>query len=228
VQLGTTHTQQQNGSCCQRAASTRNTSVYHTKRSKLYFCGSAAVVLGVSTCPGARAGDGRGAGHRRAARDQLGVPARGAQHVGLPALPYVTAGSKTRHPEKPCCPGLLKSHPVCLCQLLAGGARAPGRLQTHRAARQRMRRYAPTVKSYVSTSLGPCMFRCNHHGLFEYVELFSMASFGVPVPMGLVPSAAPVSGIPASSSIGPEVPGNLLSFAFSVLRSFTEKVQHTN
>jgi hypothetical protein len=44
-------------------------------------------------------------------------------------LPYVTAGSKTRHPDTPCCPevaGLLESHPMCLCQLLAGGAESYG------------------------------------------------------------------------------------------------------
>jgi hypothetical protein len=44
-------------------------------------------------------------------------------------LTYVTAGSTTRHPDKACCPelaGLLESHPVCLCQLLAGGAESYG------------------------------------------------------------------------------------------------------
>jgi hypothetical protein len=44
-------------------------------------------------------------------------------------LTYVTAGSTTRQPDKPCCPefaGLLESHPVCLCQLLAGGAESYG------------------------------------------------------------------------------------------------------
>ena len=44
-------------------------------------------------------------------------------------LTYVTAGSTTRHPDKPCCPelaGLLESHPVCLCQLLSGGAESYG------------------------------------------------------------------------------------------------------
>jgi hypothetical protein len=38
-----------------------------------------------------------------------------------------------------------------------------------------------------------------------------MAAFGVPVPAGLVPAAAPVSGISPSSSMGPEVPGNLIT-----------------
>ena len=44
-------------------------------------------------------------------------------------LTYVTAGSKARHPDTPCCPelaGLLESHPVCLCQLLGGGAESYG------------------------------------------------------------------------------------------------------
>ena len=44
-------------------------------------------------------------------------------------LTYVTNGSTVRHPDKACCPelaGLLESHPICLCQLLAGGADSYG------------------------------------------------------------------------------------------------------
>ena len=44
-------------------------------------------------------------------------------------LSYVTNGSTVRHPDKACCPelaGLLESHPICLCQLLAGGADSYG------------------------------------------------------------------------------------------------------
>lgn len=44
-------------------------------------------------------------------------------------LPYVESGSTARHPDKACCPeldGLLQSNPVCLCQLLAGGADSYG------------------------------------------------------------------------------------------------------
>lgn len=40
-------------------------------------------------------------------------------------LTYVMNGSTARKPDEPCCPelaGLLESKPVCLCQLLAGGA----------------------------------------------------------------------------------------------------------
>jgi hypothetical protein len=44
-------------------------------------------------------------------------------------LPYVESGSTTKSPDKACCPeldGLLQSHPVCLCQLLAGGGESYG------------------------------------------------------------------------------------------------------
>lgn len=44
-------------------------------------------------------------------------------------LSYVQSGSTARRPDKPCCPelaGLLESTPVCLCQLLAGGAESYG------------------------------------------------------------------------------------------------------
>jgi hypothetical protein len=44
-------------------------------------------------------------------------------------LPYVESGSTTKNPDKACCPeldGLLQSHPVCLCQLLAGGGESYG------------------------------------------------------------------------------------------------------
>ncbi|KAJ6790761.1 putative xylogen-like protein 11 [Iris pallida] len=52
-------------------------------------------------------------------------------------LTYVEAGSKTKAPEKGCCSGLadlVNNSPVCLCQLLGGGASAYGiQIDTARA-----------------------------------------------------------------------------------------------
>ncbi|GJM92780.1 hypothetical protein PR202_ga09277 [Eleusine coracana subsp. coracana] len=103
-------------------------------------------------------------------------------------LTFVTAGSKSKQPDKPCCPelaGLLESHPVCLCQLLAGGAASYGIDVDYKRALA-----LPGICRLTAPPVSAC------------------AAFGVPVPMGLVPTAAPVSGISPSSSIGPDVPAN--------------------
>ncbi|TVU36583.1 hypothetical protein EJB05_18521 [Eragrostis curvula] len=101
-------------------------------------------------------------------------------------LTYVTAGSTARQPDKPCCPelaGLLESHPVCLCQLLAGGAASYGvDVDLKRAMA------LPGICRLTAPPVSAC------------------AVFGVPVPAGMVPAAAPISGISPSS--GPEVPAN--------------------
>ncbi|XP_062186603.1 non-specific lipid transfer protein GPI-anchored 2-like [Phragmites australis] len=102
-------------------------------------------------------------------------------------LTYVTAGSTARQPDKPCCPelaGLLESHPVCLCQLLAGGAESYGVSVDYKRALA-----LPGICRLNAPPVGAC------------------AVFGVPVPMGMVPSAAPMSGLSPSSN-GPEVPAN--------------------
>ncbi|XP_066315267.1 non-specific lipid transfer protein GPI-anchored 2-like [Miscanthus floridulus] len=102
-------------------------------------------------------------------------------------LPYVTAGSTTRHPDKPCCPelaGLLESHPVCLCQLLGGGAESYGVSIDYKRALA-----LPGICRLTAPPVAAC------------------AAFGVPIPAGLVPTAAPVSGLSPSSG-GPEVPAN--------------------
>ncbi|OEL38654.1 hypothetical protein BAE44_0000324 [Dichanthelium oligosanthes] len=103
-------------------------------------------------------------------------------------LPYVTNGSKERHPDKACCPelaGLLESHPICLCQLLAGGAESYGVSVDYKRALA-----LPGICRLTAPPVTAC------------------AAFGVPVPAGLVPTASPspMSGI--SPSMGPEVPAN--------------------
>ncbi|KAL6616267.1 hypothetical protein ACP70R_038537 [Stipagrostis hirtigluma subsp. patula] len=102
-------------------------------------------------------------------------------------LTYVTAGSTARQPDKPCCPefaGLLESNPVCLCQLLAGGAESYGVSVDYKRALA-----LPGICRLTTPPVSAC------------------AAFGVPIPMGLVPSAAPMAGM-SPSSMGPEVPAN--------------------
>ncbi|CAO2177800.1 unnamed protein product [Urochloa humidicola] len=103
-------------------------------------------------------------------------------------LTYVTAGSKARHPDKPCCPelaGLLESHPVCLCQLLAGGAESYGVSVDYKRALA-----LPGICRLTAPPVSAC------------------AAFGVPIPAGLVPTAAPSPMSGLSPSISPEVPAN--------------------
>ncbi|KAJ1285908.1 hypothetical protein BS78_03G313900 [Paspalum vaginatum] len=106
-------------------------------------------------------------------------------------LSYVTAGSTVRHPDKPCCPelaGLLESHPECLCQLLSGGASSYGVSVDYKRALA-----LPGVCRLTAPPVSAC------------------ALFGVPIPPGLVPAAAPApmsgSGLSPTGS-GPEVPAN--------------------
>ncbi|WVZ68444.1 hypothetical protein U9M48_017381 [Paspalum notatum var. saurae] len=105
-------------------------------------------------------------------------------------LSYVTAGSTVRHPDKPCCPelaGLLESHPECLCQLLSGGASSYGVSVDYKRALA-----LPGVCRLTAPPVSAC------------------ALFGVPIPPGLVPAAAPapMSGSGLSPATGPEVPAN--------------------
>lgn len=102
-------------------------------------------------------------------------------------LTYVTAGSKARHPDTPCCPelaGLLESHPVCLCQLLGGGAESYGVSVDYKRALA-----LPGICRLTAPPVSAC------------------AAFGFPIPEGLVPTAAPMAGL-SPSSIGPDVPAN--------------------
>ncbi|KAF7038294.1 hypothetical protein CFC21_048494 [Triticum aestivum] len=99
-------------------------------------------------------------------------------------LPYVESGSKTRHPDKACCPeldGLLQSNPVCLCQLLAGGADSYGISVDYKRAMA-----LPGVCRLNAPPLSAC------------------AAFGVPVG----PSSAPLTGVPSPSATGPLMPEN--------------------
>ncbi|CAL4946875.1 unnamed protein product [Urochloa decumbens] len=103
-------------------------------------------------------------------------------------LTYVTAGSTARHPDKPCCPelaGLLESHPVCLCQLLAGGAESYGVSVDYKRALA-----LPGICRLTAPPVSAC------------------AAFGVPIPAGLVPTAAPSPMSGLSPSISPEMPAN--------------------
>ncbi|PUZ54268.1 hypothetical protein GQ55_5G117300 [Panicum hallii var. hallii] len=105
-------------------------------------------------------------------------------------LSYVTNGSTVRHPDKACCPelaGLLESHPICLCQLLAGGADSYGVSVDYKRALA-----LPGICRLTAPPVSAC------------------AAFGVPIPAGLVPAAAPSpkSSSGLSPSIGPEVPAN--------------------
>ncbi|KAF8716809.1 hypothetical protein HU200_025904 [Digitaria exilis] len=105
-------------------------------------------------------------------------------------LSYVTNGSTVRHPDKPCCPelaGLLESHPVCLCQLLAGGAESYGVSVDYKRALA-----LPGICRLTAPPVSAC------------------AAFGSPIPAGLVPTAAPspMSSSGLSPSISPEVPAN--------------------
>ncbi|KAE8772369.1 non-specific lipid transfer protein GPI-anchored 2-like [Hordeum vulgare] len=98
-------------------------------------------------------------------------------------LPYVESGSKTRHPDKACCPeldGLLQSNPVCLCQLLAGGADSYGISVDYKRAMA-----LPGVCRLNAPPLSAC------------------AAFGVPVG----PSSAPLTGV-SPSATGPQMPEN--------------------
>ncbi|KAL6853548.1 hypothetical protein ACP4OV_019577 [Aristida adscensionis] len=102
-------------------------------------------------------------------------------------LTYVTAGSTARQPDKPCCPelaGLLESNPVCLCQLLAGGAESYGVSVDYKRALA-----LPGICRLTAPPVSAC------------------AAFGVPIPMGMVPSASPMAGM-SPTSMGPEVPAN--------------------
>ncbi|CAO1946365.1 unnamed protein product [Urochloa humidicola] len=103
-------------------------------------------------------------------------------------LTYVTAGSTARHPDKPCCPelaGLLESHPLCLCQLLAGGAESYGVSVDYKRALA-----LPGICRLTAPPVSAC------------------AAFGVPMPAGLVPTAAPSPMSGLSPSISPEMPAN--------------------
>uniref|UniRef100_A0A8R7PW55 Bifunctional inhibitor/plant lipid transfer protein/seed storage helical domain-containing protein n=2 Tax=Triticum urartu TaxID=4572 RepID=A0A8R7PW55_TRIUA len=98
-------------------------------------------------------------------------------------LPYVESGSKTRHPDTACCPeldGLLQSNPVCLCQLLAGGADSYGISVDYKRAMA-----LPGVCRLTAPPLSAC------------------AAFGVPVG----PSSAPLTGV-SPSATGPQMPEN--------------------
>nr|CDM84687.1 unnamed protein product [Triticum aestivum] len=93
------------------------------------------------------------------------------------------SGSKTRHPDKACCPeldGLLQSNPVCLCQLLAGGADSYGISVDYKRAMA-----LPGVCRLNAPPLSAC------------------AAFGVPVG----PSSAPLTGV-SPSATGPQMPEN--------------------
>ena len=98
-------------------------------------------------------------------------------------LPYVQSGSTARHPDKPCCPeldGLLQSSPVCLCQLLAGGAESYGVSVDYKRAMA-----LPGICRLSAPPVSAC------------------AAFGVPVG----PSAAPLTGL-SPSATGPQMPEN--------------------
>lgn len=100
-------------------------------------------------------------------------------------LSYVQSGSTARQPDKPCCPelaGLLESTPVCLCQLLAGGAESYGVSVDYKRALG-----LPGICRLSAPPVSAC------------------AAFGVPVPMG--PSAAPMTGL-SPSATGPQLPEN--------------------
>jgi hypothetical protein len=121
--------------------------------------GDGAVVLGGDAGRGASAGHGGGAGPRcrgqAGARAQLGVHGRGAQYVGLPAVR--DGGEQDAAPRQAVLPGgggparVAPHLPLPAARRrrrvlrrrrrLQARARAPGHLQTHRAARQRLRRY---------------------------------------------------------------------------------------
>ncbi|KAG8078266.1 hypothetical protein GUJ93_ZPchr0007g4326 [Zizania palustris] len=86
-------------------------------------------------------------------------------------LTYVTNGSTARRPDAPCCPelaGLLGSNPVCLCQLLAGGASSYGMSIDYKRALA-----LPGICHLTAPPVSAC------------------AVFGVPVPMA--PSAEPLT-----------------------------------
>ncbi|KAG8055007.1 hypothetical protein GUJ93_ZPchr0001g31746 [Zizania palustris] len=97
-------------------------------------------------------------------------------------LTYVVNGSTARRPDAPCCPelaGLLDSNPVCLCELLAGGAST----------------YQIDVDYKRALALpGICRLRTP--------PVSACAAFGVPVPMA--PSAEPLTGLAPSTE--PQMP----------------------
>lgn len=99
-------------------------------------------------------------------------------------LPYVESGSTARHPDKACCPeldGLLQSNPVCLCQLLAGGADS----------------YGVSVDLKRAMALpGTCRLNAP--------PLSACAAFGVPVGPS---AAAPLTDL-SPGATGPQMPEN--------------------
>uniref|UniRef100_A0A0D9YGE2 Bifunctional inhibitor/plant lipid transfer protein/seed storage helical domain-containing protein n=1 Tax=Oryza glumipatula TaxID=40148 RepID=A0A0D9YGE2_9ORYZ len=97
-------------------------------------------------------------------------------------LTYVMNGSTARKPDEPCCPelaGLLESKPVCLCQLLAGGASSYDISVDYKRAMA-----LPGICGLAAPPVTAC------------------ALLGVPVPMA--PSASPMAGLGPSTE--PQMP----------------------
>ncbi|XP_006646424.2 non-specific lipid transfer protein GPI-anchored 2-like [Oryza brachyantha] len=97
-------------------------------------------------------------------------------------LTYVMNGSTARKPDEPCCPelaGLLDSKPVCLCQLLAGGASSYDISVDYKRALA-----LPGICGLAAPPVSACSL------------------LGVPVPMA--PSASPSTGLAPSNE--PQMP----------------------
>uniref|UniRef100_A0A0D9V722 Bifunctional inhibitor/plant lipid transfer protein/seed storage helical domain-containing protein n=1 Tax=Leersia perrieri TaxID=77586 RepID=A0A0D9V722_9ORYZ len=97
-------------------------------------------------------------------------------------LTYVMNGSTAKKPDDPCCPelaGLLESKPVCLCQLLAGGASSYDISVDYKRALA-----LPGICGLAAPPVSAC------------------AILGVPVPMA--PSESPMTGFAPSTE--PQMP----------------------
>ncbi|KAF0892117.1 hypothetical protein E2562_013493 [Oryza meyeriana var. granulata] len=102
-------------------------------------------------------------------------------------LTYVMNGSTARKPDAPCCPelaGLLESKPVCLCELLAGGASSYDISVDYKRALA-----LPGICGLAAPPVSAC------------------AILGVPVPMA--PSESPLAGLGPSTE--PQMPRALTS-----------------